>query len=113
MLRSSVVSADDTTTDQNAVTLAYLDAVARSTQAQQQLFWFPMLVFGAASLAAAVLAVVAGYRSLALFWPPIGALGCLATVRFYQRREASMGLQRPAAPYLIVVALLTLSLIHI
>lgn len=70
------------------------------------LFWFPMLVFGLASLGAAFVAVVISVNALIVYWSIAGAAAGIATANHYHRRELEAGLVRSSVPYLATAALL-------
>jgi len=94
------------TAEQYLTTVDFIDAVVEHTRARGAVFWFPMIVFGTISLAAALVALVAGYEWIGLHWMIFGPIGGFVTTRFYTRHERLQGLIRSALPYFALVVFL-------
>lgn len=77
-------------------------------QADLGAFWFPLVLFGSLSMAAAALSLATGRDSLGLFWLVAGPGGGALTARHYIRRGRQLGVGRTGWQYVAVSALLML-----
>ncbi|MEJ7584805.1 MAG: hypothetical protein WKF43_12155 [Acidimicrobiales bacterium] len=83
-------------------TLEEIEGLRRDTRRALQSFWFPLVLFGAFSLVAGLLCQVGDGGSVAVFWAFAGPAGGISTAVYSTRREATLGLSRRAAPYIVV-----------
>lgn len=82
-------------------TLREVERLRHQTRTGLGAFWFPLVLFGALSLASAAVAPLAGGEALGVYWAIAGPLGGIAISAYYYRRERTIGVQRPAAPYVV------------
>jgi len=80
-------------------TLHEIDGLRRNTRRALQSSWFPLVLFGALALVASPLCLIGDGRAAGVFWALAGPAGGVATGVHYARREATIGVSRPAAPY--------------
>lgn len=83
-------------------TLEEIDGLRRTTRQTLQTFWFPLVVFGALTLASTPFYRIGDGSAVGIFWMLAGPAGGIATGVHYGRREATVGLGRPAAAYIVV-----------
>src|SRR6185295_5042421 len=81
--------------------LRHIESVGRQTRDLLRAFWFPLVVFGAITLASALVQLAWPGAWVGLFWAVTGPLGGMAVGRFYRARELRLGLSRPALPYIL------------
>jgi hypothetical protein len=84
--------------------LSDIERLRRRTRTDLHPTWFPLVVFGTLSMASAAVAVRFGPTALGFFWAVAAPLGSVATGFYYWRRQDRVGLQAPAAPYLVGAA---------
>lgn len=92
---------------QDAVEL--LDSLARvrrKTRLSISALWFPLVVFGALSLASALVSWRISAAALGAYWLVAAPVGSLATSLFYRQRERRVGLEMPAGPTVLAVAVI-------
>lgn len=85
-------------------TLREVERLRHRTRTGLGAFWFPLVVFGALSLASAAVVSLDDGEALGVYWAIAGPLGAIATGVYYYRRERTVGVERPAAPYLVTAA---------
>lgn len=83
-------------------TLEEIEGLRQNTRLALRSFWFPMTLFGAFTLVAGLLCLIGDGDALGVYWALAGPAGGIAIGAHYARREAALGLCRPAAPYIIV-----------
>lgn len=93
--------------EEAARTLREVEALRRRTGSVARSFWFPMVLFGALSLASAPLCAISGDVAIGLFWTIAGPTGGVLTVRYYRKRESTLGVRVASAPYLLTGAAIT------
>jgi hypothetical protein len=81
--------------------LRHVDSVRSQTRSLLRAFWFPLVVFGAITLASAVVQLVSSGPAVGLFWAVAGPVGGVAVGRYYRSRQLRLGLTRPARPYIL------------
>ncbi|MDQ3569989.1 MAG: hypothetical protein M3396_05060 [Actinomycetota bacterium] len=84
-----------------AETLERLQGVRNAARSDLQAFWFPLVVFGGLTLVSAAVVVLVGPDALGAYWPVAGPVGGCLTGWYYYRRGHRMGLEGPAAPYVV------------
>lgn len=89
-----------------AQTLGELDALRRQTRRRLDGLPFALVLFGSASLVAAVVSAVAGEEAQGIFWSFAGPVGGIAVGFHYRRRELDLGLSRAAWPYVVTAIVL-------
>lgn len=85
-------------------TLQEVERLRRRTRTGLGAFWLPLVLFGALSLASAGVVASAGGEALGVYWAIAGPLGGIAVGVYYYLRERSIGVQRPATPYVVTAA---------
>lgn len=88
-----------------------LDQVARvrrSTRLSVGALWFPLVLFGFLSLVSGAVSWRVGADALGAYWLVAAPIGSVATSLFYRRRERRVGLEMPAGPALLAVAVIIL-----
>ncbi len=89
-------------TPQDAIdVLRQVEAVERRTRSLMQAFWFPLVVFGALTLASAPVQWATSGAAIAVFWALAGPLGGAAVGWYYRSRELRVGLTVSPTPYII------------
>ncbi len=81
--------------------LRHVESVGSQTRNLLRAFWFPLVVFGAITLASAVVHFAAPGAAVGLYWAVAGSIGGIAVGRYYRNRELRIGLSRPALPYIL------------
>ena len=81
--------------------LRHVESVRSQTRSLLRAFWFPLVVFGAITLASAVVQLAAPGSAVGLFWAVAGPAGGVAVGRFYRNRQLRLGLTRPALLYIL------------
>ncbi|MDQ3679601.1 MAG: hypothetical protein M3378_03465 [Actinomycetota bacterium] len=81
-------------------TLREIEALQRRARRELRSFWFPLVLFGALSMASAPFCQIRDGVGSAVFWAVAGPAGGMATALHYRRRELQLGLYRSAWPYL-------------
>ncbi|MFN2502852.1 MAG: hypothetical protein ABR540_01215 [Acidimicrobiales bacterium] len=89
-----------------ADTLRHLESVQDQTRGELQAFWFPLVVFGALTLASAPFGLTGSGGAVGLFWAFAGPAGGAAVGWYYHSREQRLGVARSAVPYVITAAAL-------
>jgi hypothetical protein len=84
--------------------LRHVESVQRQTRSLLQAFWFPLVVFGALTLASAVVQWVWSGPAVGIYWAVAGLAGGIAVSLYYRSRELRLGLSTPAAPYILTAA---------
>ena len=92
--------------------LRELEELRRRTRTSLQSFWYPLVVFGAITLASAPLCELAPGWALGVYWLVGAPAGAAAVARHYRLRELELGVTGPALPYIatgafIIAAALT------
>jgi hypothetical protein len=95
-------------TDPTKSLLSEIGRLRRRTRADLQGIWFPLVLFGALSMASALVALRFGGVPLGLFWVVAAPAGSAVTAVYYRRRARRIGLEAPATPYVITAAVLVL-----
>ncbi len=88
-----------------------LDSVARvrrRTRLSMSALWFPLVVFGSLTLVSAVVSWQVSADALGAYWLVAAPVGSVATSLFYRRRERRVGLEMPARPAVLAVAVILL-----
>jgi hypothetical protein len=91
-----------------ARTLHELDALRHQTRRRLEGLSFPLLLFGGASLVAAVVSAALGDEAQALFWSLAAPVGGVLVSLHYRRRELDLGLGREPWPYVVTAVALTI-----
>ena len=86
--------------DQRAQTLAELAHLRSRTRGTLRSFWFPLVLFGGITLVSAPLYAIGG-ATVGIFWLVAAPAGIITTSFYYHRRELRLGLEGPAAPYVV------------
>ncbi|MEA2826478.1 MAG: hypothetical protein QOG43_917 [Actinomycetota bacterium] len=81
--------------------LRHVESVRSQTRSLLRAFWFPLVVFGAITLASALVQWAWPGAAVGLFWALAGPVGGVTVGRFYQSRQLRLGLSRPARPYIL------------
>ncbi len=81
--------------------LQHVESVRHQTRSLLQAFWFPLVVFGALTLASALVQWVWPGPAVGAYWAVAGLLGGAAVGLYYHFRELRLGLSNPAAPYVL------------
>ena len=84
--------------------LDHVESLERRTRSLLQAFWFPLVVFGALTMASAVVQWVWPGPAVGVYWAAAGLLGGAAVGRYYHARELRLGLSTPATPSLLTAA---------
>lgn len=95
-----------------AETLERVQGVRRAARSDLQAFWLPLMLFGALTTVSAAVVALAGPEALGAYWPVAGPAGGFLTGWYYYRRGQRMGLEGPAAPYVVTaVAILVAAML--
>ncbi|HVF14555.1 MAG TPA: hypothetical protein VM942_08145 [Acidimicrobiales bacterium] len=81
--------------------LQHVESVRHQTRSLLQAFWFPLVVFGALTLASALVQWVWAGPVVGLYWAVAGVLGGLVVGLYYRSRELRLGLTTSATPYML------------
>jgi hypothetical protein len=84
--------------------LDHVESLQRQTRSLLHAFWFPLVVFGALTLASAVVQWVWAGPAVGIYWAVAGLLGGAAVGLHYRSRELRLGLSTPATPYVLTAA---------
>jgi hypothetical protein len=79
-----------------------VERVRRRSRARSSTMWFPLLVFGAASLVSAGVVLLYGGDALGPYWSVAGPVGGVATAVHAMRRGRSVGVETRWGPYVAV-----------
>lgn len=91
--------------DADAV-LADTRSIRERTRSSLPGMWFPLVLFGALSLASAAVSWRDGGAALGVYWLIAAPVGSIATTIFYRRAEHRIGLEAPVLPTLVGVAVI-------
>lgn len=86
--------------DPGTETLAELGRLRRRTRGTLRSVWFPLVLFGGLTILSAPLYAIGG-AALGVFWLVAAPAGIVATSMHFRRRELRLGLEGPAAPYVL------------
>jgi hypothetical protein len=84
--------------------LRHVDSVRRQTRDLLRAFWFPLVIFGAITMASALVQLVWPGPAVGLFWAVTAPVGGMVVGRFYRTRELRLGLANPPLPYILTAA---------
>jgi len=79
-----------------------VERVRRRSRARASTMWFPLLLFGTASLVSAGVVVLYGGDALGPFWTVVGPAGGVITAVHAQRRSRRIGVETHWVPYVAV-----------
>jgi hypothetical protein len=89
---------------QVADTLMELKELRQRTRSRLDDYWFPLVVFGALSIASAPFSWLLDGAAMGLFWLVAAPAGSVAVSVHCRRRELSLGLGADARPYLLTAS---------
>lgn len=95
-------------TEDAAAVLEQTRSIQQQARASMHAMWFPLVLFGTLTLTAASVSATYGGEALAPFWLVAGPVGTIATGVFYWRWENRIGLEAPALPSALAVALIVI-----
>lgn len=81
--------------------LRHVESVRRQARRQLDHFWFPLVVFGALTLASAPVQWLWSGPTVAVFWAVAGPLGGALVGWYYRSRELRLGIGHSATPYVL------------
>ncbi len=82
-----------------AARLEEVERLRRRTRAALHSFWYPLLFFGALTLASTPVCELGPDWALGLYWAVAAPVGFVAVSRRYMKREAGLGVTKAALPY--------------
>lgn len=86
--------------------ISELDRIRSQARSSASVMWFPLLLFGALSVASALVMARFGGSALGPYWAVAGPVGGVATGIAAARRGRRVGAEVPAGPYVAVAALI-------
>lgn len=81
--------------------LQHVESVRRQTRSLLHAFWFPLVVFGALTMASALVQWLWAGPAVGIYWAVAGLTGGVAVGLYYRSRELRVGLSTPPAPYIL------------
>jgi len=81
--------------------LHHVESLRSQTRNLLQAFWFPLVVFGALTLASAPVQWVWPGAAVGVYWAVAGLLGGTAVGLYYRSRELRLGLTTSPTPYVL------------
>jgi hypothetical protein len=88
--------------------LRHVESVQREARTLLQAFWFPLVVFGAITVASAAVQWAWPGSAVGAFWAVAGPLGGIGVAWYYRTRGIRLGLSASPTPYVVTAVAILL-----
>jgi hypothetical protein len=87
--------------EEAAGVLRQVESLQRQTRVLLRAFWFPLVVFGAITLASTPVQWLWAGGAVGIYWALAGPLGGVGVGWYYRSRALRLGLSQPVLPYVV------------